>query len=77
MKECYINKRLKSPALLVEEHFSLVHFEPPQVSFPFQLREFDTHQQDTGSWFTDLQTQVDSLKSQSEAEDRLHSAQVS
>ncbi|KAG8013457.1 Nesprin-2 [Nibea albiflora] len=41
-----------------------------------ELREFDAHQQETGSWFTDLQRRVDSLSSQTRAEDRLPSAQA-
>lgn len=42
----------------------------------FQLREFDSCLQDTSSWLAELQCQVDSLSSQSDAEERLHSAQV-
>lgn len=52
---------------------------PPQFLnvFSFQLREFDTRHEDTCSWLTDVQHQVDSLSSQPAAADRLHSAQVS
>lgn len=41
-----------------------------------QLGEFDTCHQDASSWLAELQSQIDSLNSQSDAEDRLHSAQV-
>lgn len=41
-----------------------------------QLREFDSCLQDTSSWLAELQGQVDSLSSQSDTEERLHSAQV-
>ncbi|XP_028420977.1 nesprin-2 [Perca flavescens] len=41
-----------------------------------ELKEFDTQQQDTRSWLTDLQQRLDSLKSQTKAKDRLHSAQA-
>nr|XP_029131758.1 nesprin-2 [Labrus bergylta] len=41
-----------------------------------ELREFDTSQQDTGRWLTDFQQQVDSLNSQTKAEDKLHAAQA-
>lgn len=42
----------------------------------FQLKEFHSCLQDTSSWLAELQCQVDSLNSQSDAEERLHSAQV-
>lgn len=48
-----------------------------RLFFTFQLREFDTLQQDTGRWLLDRQQQLDSLGSQAKAEDRLRIAQVS
>lgn len=46
------------------------------IFFPFQLKEFDTRQQDTSRWLQDLQQRVDSLNKQTKAEDRLQAAQV-
>nr|XP_020467229.1 uncharacterized protein LOC109966618 [Monopterus albus] len=40
-----------------------------------ELREFHTHQQDTGRWLVDLQQRLDSLGNQTKAEDRLQAAQ--
>ncbi|CAB1456440.1 unnamed protein product [Pleuronectes platessa] len=45
------------------------------VSFSSQLREFDSHQQDTGRWLTDFQQRVASLSSRTKAEDKLLTAQ--
>ncbi|XP_071368199.1 nesprin-2-like [Centroberyx affinis] len=42
----------------------------------WELREFDTHKQDTGSWVRDLQQRLNSLSSQTKAEDRRHAAQA-
>ncbi|KAA8578682.1 hypothetical protein FQN60_017502, partial [Etheostoma spectabile] len=41
-----------------------------------ELKEFDSQQQDTDSWLTDLQQQLDSLKSLTKAKDRLLAAQA-
>lgn len=45
--------------------------------FSFQLSKFDAHLSETSSWLTDTQHRVDALNSQTTAEDRLNSAQVS
>ncbi|KAF7647688.1 hypothetical protein LDENG_00168300, partial [Lucifuga dentata] len=42
-----------------------------------ELGEFDTHSQGAGIWLTDLQQRLDSVDSNSKAEDRLSAAQVS
>ncbi|XP_063764360.1 nesprin-2-like [Eleginops maclovinus] len=41
-----------------------------------ELKGFETQQQDTVRWFTDLQQQLDSLKSQTKPKDRMQSAQA-
>nr|XP_033499149.1 nesprin-2 [Epinephelus lanceolatus] len=41
-----------------------------------KLKEFDTQQQDTHCWLTDFQQRLDLLKSQTTAEDKLHTAKA-